>query len=173
MEFLLGYLAFSGGCYAFSGVFALGALKKLKNQGYKEIKKKKSFIENFGYFLKNLLWFMIPVVNIAIASSLLKVLTDEKTFEDNKRKLLEQGVIEKSDELLAKEEADILAKLEQENTRKSLDTMNIDIANKYSMMSDEEKLAFLKKERDMILNQKELNNGQYQNVKVDKVEYRN
>ena len=45
MEFLLGYLAFSGGCYAFSGVCALGALKKLKNQGYKEIKKRTTQVE--------------------------------------------------------------------------------------------------------------------------------
>lgn len=173
MEFLLGYLAFSGGCLACSVVCALGLSKKIKNEGYKEIKKKKPFVENFGKFLKLLLEFMIPVVNIVIVVGLFKMLTDEKFFEYAKRKLLEQGVIEKSDELLAKEEADILAKLEQENTRKSLDTMNIDIANKYSMMSDEEKLAFLKKERDMILNQKELNNGQYQKVNVDKVKYRN
>lgn len=173
MDFLLGYLAFSGGCLVCSGVCALGLYKKIKNQGYKEIKKKESFVEKLCKFIKVLLEFMIPVVNVAVVVSMFKTLTDEKTFEGVKRKLLEQGVIEKSDELLAKEEEEILAKLEQENTRESLDTMNIDIANKYSMMSDEEKLAFLKKERDMILNRKGLNNKQHQKVKVDRVDYRN
>ena len=32
MEFLLGYLAFSGGCLACSGVCALGLSKKIKNE---------------------------------------------------------------------------------------------------------------------------------------------
>lgn len=146
------YLLFVLGCMGIEFVSIVSCINKLKKAGYKFNVKKKSFFVTFFEYVKLFLKNCIPLYNVILAASTLMAATNENCFDIFIEKCIEKGMITKTEEQLNKEEAEMLAKLEEEEIRKSLDTKDEDIVNKYSMMSDEEKLAFLKKERDNILN---------------------
>lgn len=129
----------------------LDMMVKIKKNGYEFDRSDDTFIEKLLFYLKFILFNCIPVLNIVVGLAVLVCDLSESLFEEIQLSALEKGVIHKTEELLAKEEAEKLASIEHDLTRESLDTLNEDIINKYSMMSDAEKLAFLKEERERIL----------------------
>lgn len=124
---------------------------KIKKNGYAFDKSNDTFIEKLINCLEFILVNCIPVVNVVISMFILAINANESRLEEFQSSLLKKGFIHKTEELLAKEEAEKLANIEHDLTRQSLDTLNEDVVNKYSMMSDAEKLAFLKEERERIL----------------------
>lgn len=124
---------------------------KIKKNGYAFNKSKDTFMEKILDYLKIILLNCIPVLNVVISLSILLCDLNESRMEEIQKSALKKGAIYKTEALLAKEEAEKLASIERNLTRQSLDTLNEDIVNKYSMMSDAEKLSFLKEERERIL----------------------
>lgn len=145
------YLAFVLGCMGVEVISIAACVKKIKREGYKINYKKKSFFENVCELVKFTLENFIPVYNVLMVASTLLSATSENFWNIFLEKCIEKGVVTKTDEQLAKEEAERLARMEEFETRKSLDTIDEDIVNKYSMMSNDEKIAFLKRERDRVL----------------------
>lgn len=126
-------------------------IKKTERDGYRWNNPEKSLIK---YILDGIIFLLLnnlPFCNIVLAFCALHVAIDEEWLDELQGYLLDKDIICESEELLAKEK-ERYASINHEQVRESLDTMDKEISNKYLAMSDAEKLAFLKKERDLILN---------------------
>lgn len=145
------YLGSVIGSLALEVVSIIAIMKKLKREGYCFNFPKYSFIESFLKWLKMILNNGVPVVNVAMAYYFIKCATNDEMVADLKEEFLDDGMIYKSEELLAREEAEKLASIKHKQVRADLDTLDYNDNNRYSNMSDAEKLAFLKKERELIL----------------------
>ena len=161
------YLGFVLVCMGVEVISIAACIKKFKREGYRINSKKKSFFENVCELVKFTLENFIPGYNVLLVASTLLSATNENFWNIFLEKCIEKGAITKTDEQLAKEEAESLAKMEEFETRKSLDTIGEDVVNKYSMMSNDEKIALLKRERDRVLMESEEEKG-YQKIKHDK-----
>lgn len=129
----------------------LDIMVKIKKNGYAFNRSNDTFIETLLFYLKFILFNCIPVLNVVAGLSVLVCDLNESLLEEIQLSMLEKGVIHKTEELLAKEEEEKIASINHEQVRADLDTLDYSDNNRYSNMSDAEKLAFLKKERELIL----------------------
>lgn len=161
LEFYLGSII---GSLAVDYISSAAISRSLKRKGYGFNKKKLSFVEKFCSVLKFILMNCIPIFNIVGALTLLNMATSEKGQEKAIKILLDRKLTYKTEELLAQEEKEKIASIDNEEIKECLNTKDADINNKYSVMSDAEKLAFLKEERDTILGANKVEEPNFQKV---------
>lgn len=122
--------------------------KKLKRKGYKFVKENKSFAEKLSSFISIAFKGSIPVYNVINAIVILCM--GDKLYDYMEKKLLEKGKI-------------YMPKDEPENSESEMESSSSEIENnntnsvqkdssekKYEDMTLEEKLAYLKKEKEKL-----------------------
>ena len=129
--------------WATFGLFAASCTERMKREGYKGVKIKKSLSERFFENLSILFKISIPLFNIAAA--IITFFSADKLYEGIKEKLLSEGKLEKIDEENNEEEIEFDI---------DKDTMNV---KKYNDLSVEEKIDYLEKEKEHLLREKESN----------------
>jgi len=122
---------------------ATAARKRMKNEGYEEIKIKKSMAEEMIDLARILFYSAIPLVNIAIP--LYVILTFDKCYEELVETYIEQGKIIKKD----------YNEAQQEEVEIDIESNDKENSKKYSDLTNEEKLRVLEREKSILLSEKE------------------
>jgi len=135
-------------------VFICGAAcsKKLKREGYKVVDSKKSFIEKLASFISLAFKGSIPIVNIISAIYILWMI--DEMYEYGKGQLLEKGEIymPKDEPANTQPEMESSPFEKEQNNTDSIQKVNA--KKKYEDMSVEEKMAYLEREKEILLRQK-------------------
>ena len=145
------YLGTTAVSWAIVFIFSAACEKKFKREGYKIVKQKKSFVEKLASFISTAFEGSIPIYNIINAIAILCM--GDKFYEHVVDKLLEEGKI-----YMPKDEpANIQPEIESspfENEQSNTDSIqNVNCEKKYEDMSVEEKMAYLEREKEMLLRQ--------------------
>ena len=128
--------------YLTIGVFIGGAASRLKREGYKGIRIKKSLMENLFDWLSLVTITSLPIVNIGLCSVVF--FCSEKIYNDIKDNMIREKKIEKIKEDLEEKEI--------------IDFNNDDMNNnikKYSDLSIDEKIKYLEQEKNELIRIKE------------------
>ena len=121
--------------------------KRLERKGYKQIKQKKSFIENVASSMSTIFKASLPVYNILNACVILFM--GDKVYDELEKELLERGSI-------------YIPKENNVNTQPEMKSMTLEKTNnvqkdntvkKYEDMSIDEKIAYLEREKQSLLSQ--------------------
>ena len=145
------YLGTTAISWATIFIFSAACKKKLKREGYKFVKEKKSLSEKVAAFISTAFKGSIPVYNIL--NTIVILCMGDKLYGYVEDKLLEQGQIYKpiakelnndyESEILNEEKADTYtASVQKTRTEKT-----------YDEMTTEEKLAYLQQEKEKLINQ--------------------
>ena len=129
-------------------IFSTACEKKLKREGYKFVKQKKSFAEKLASFISTLFKSSIPVYNIINAIVIICMV--DKFYDYIKDKLLERGII------YMPQDKSVNTQPEMESTTfENTDTIQkVNVEKKYEDMSFEEKMTYLEREKEILLRQK-------------------
>lgn len=145
------YLGTTAVSWAVVFIFSVACGKKLKREGYKIVKEKKSFVEKLASFISTAFKGSIPIYNIINAIAILCV--GDKFYEHMVDKLLESGKIYMPKDEPANIQPEIESspfEKEQSNTES---IQKVNCKRKYEDMSVEEKMAYLEREKEMLLRQ--------------------
>ena len=136
------YLGTTAISWATVFIFSAACEKKLKREGYKVVKEKKSISEKIASFISIAFKGSIPIHNILNTIAILCM--GDKLYEYMEDKLLEQGKIYMpTEEMPSSEETNTYTEsIEKASTEK-----------KYDEMTLEEKLAYLERERKILTGQ--------------------
>lgn len=145
------YLGTTAISWATIFIFSAACEKKLKREGYKFVKEKKSLSEKVATFISNAFRGSIPVYNIL--NTIVILWMGDKFYGYMEDKLLEQGKIympiaeelnnDYESEILNEEKADTYtASVQKTRTEKT-----------YDEMTTEKKLAYLQQEKEKLINQ--------------------
>ena len=134
-------------------LFSVAGEKKLKRDGYKFVKPKRTFIENLVWTMSIVFKASIPVYNIINATIVLCM--GEKIYEYLEDRLLEEGKIYMSKDERANTQPEIKSSLfeKEKNYTDGIQSRNVE--KKYEDMSFEEKMAYLEREKEILLSQRE------------------
>jgi hypothetical protein len=144
------YLGTTAVSFATTFLFSAAYEKKLKRQGYKIVKENKFLLEKFVTFISMAFKCSIPIYNILNSITLLCM--GDNAYEYIKNKLLEQGKIYKPIN------DDCENKILNENTTSIQKRRN---EKTYEEMSVEEKLAYLKQEKEKLINETTKNSSTF------------
>lgn len=146
------YLGTTAVSWAITFISSAASIKKLERKGYRFVKPKKSFAERLASFIRTAFIGSIPVYNII--NSIYSLYDLYKLYEYIEEKLLEAGYI-----YMPKDEhANTLPKMEsssfekEQNNTDSIQKVNGE--KKYGDMSIEEKIAYLEREKEILLRRK-------------------
>ena len=130
------YLGTTAVSWVIAFLFSAACEKKLKREGYKFVKPKKSFIEKLASFISTAFQGSIPIYNILNSIAILCM--GDKFYEYMEEKLLEQGKIYKP-------------KDEPVNTQTKIDTSTLERKTKENeiILTDNDKKINDKKINDM------------------------
>ena len=145
------YLGTTAVSWAIAFIFSVVCEKKLKRKGYKFVKPKKSFTERLASFISTAFKGFIPIYNISCIIVILWM--GDKYYEHIEKKRLEEGTI-----YMPKDEpANTQPEMESSPFEKEQNNTGIQEGNaekKYEDMSVEEKMAYLEREKEILLRQK-------------------
>lgn len=148
------YLGTTAVSFATTFLYTAAFSKKLKREGYKFVKENKSLLEKFLTFISTVFKCCIPIYNILNAITLLCM--GDNAYEYIKIKSLEQGKIYKPIN------NDCENKILNENTESIQKRRN---EKTYEEMSVEEKLAYLKQEKEKLINETAKNSSTFTKIK--------
>lgn len=145
------YLGTTAISWAITFIFSAACEKKLKREGYKFVKEKKSLSEKVATFISTAFKGSIPVYNIL--NTIVMLCMGDKLYGFMEDILLEKGKIYKpiaeelnndcESEIFDEEKADTYtASAQKTRTEKT-----------YDEMTTEEKLAYLQQEKEKLINQ--------------------
>ena len=126
--------------------FSLACAKKLERKGYICIKEYKSFAEKIANFMSISFKLLLPIYNIVNAATILFM--GDKLYEYAENEALEAGKI------FMPEEKNTISNQEIKLTsvNEPVITHSDDIEKSYDKMTTEEKINYLKNEREKVLN---------------------
>lgn len=145
------YLGTTAISWATVFIFSAACEKKLKREGYKIVKENKSLSKKIATFISNAFKCSIPIYNIL--NTIVILCMGDRVYEYIEDKLLKQGKIYKSiaEELNNDCESQILNK-EKDNTY-TASVQKAKTEEIYDEMTTEEKLVYLKQEKEKLINQ--------------------
>lgn len=146
------YLGTTAVSWATVFIFGAACEKKLKREGYKFVKPKKSFTEKLASFISTAFKGSIPIYNIINTIAILCM--GDKLYEYMEDKLLEEGKIymPKDEPANPQPEMESSPFEKEQNNTDSIQKVNAE--KKYEDMSVEEKMAYLEREKEILLRQK-------------------
>jgi hypothetical protein len=130
-------------------LFCAACDKKLKREGYKYIKEKKSIPEKIVSFTLRAFKGFVPVYNILNAITVL--LIGDKVYKYMEDKLLQQGDIYMPTEEMSSMEDEFSSREETKTYTESTEKERTE--KKYAEMTLEEKLAYLEREKARLISQ--------------------
>lgn len=145
------YLGTTAISWATIFIFSTACEKKLKREGYKIVKEKKSLSEKVATFISNAFKCSIPVYNIL--NTIVILCMGDRVYEYMEDKLLEQGKIYKpiAEELNNDCESQILNEEKDDTYTASVQKTRTE--KTYDEMTTEEKLTYLQQEKEKLINQ--------------------
>lgn len=145
------YLGTTAISWATTFIFSAACEKKLKKEGYKFVKEKKSLSEKVATFISTAFKSSIPVYNIL--NTIVILCMGDKLYGYMEDKLLEQGKIYKptAEELNNDYESEILNEEKADTYTASVQKTRTE--KTYDEMTTEEKLAYLQQEKEKLINQ--------------------
>lgn len=143
------YLGTTAISWATTILFSKAMNKKLKREGYKYVKEKKSYLEKIVDYISTAFKLSIPVYNIINTCYLL--FAGDKVYEEIRFELLANGKIYKLSEEELKNNCDNqVINTEKDNTYAASVTK---FEKTYDEMTTAEKLAYLQQEKEKLINQ--------------------
>ena len=147
------YLGTTAVSWAIVLIFSAAGGKKLKREGYNLVNPKKSFTEKLASFISTAFIGSIPIYNIIIAIAILCV-GDDKFYEYMKDKLLEEGKIYMTKDEPANKQPEMESSPFEKEQNNTDSIQKVNAEKKYEDMSVEEKMAYLEREKEILLRQK-------------------
>ena len=145
------YLGTTAISWVITLIFSAACRNKLKREGYKFVKKKKSFPEKTVTFISSAVKGSMPIYNIL--NTILMLYMGDKIYNYMEDKLLEHGEIYKSDEekLNNNCESPVLNKVKDDTCTANIQKTRTE--KTYNEMTTEEKLTYLQQEKEKLINQ--------------------
>lgn len=143
------YLGTTAISWATVFMFSAACEKKLKREGYKFVREKKSISEKIASFISTAFKGSIPVYNII--NTIAVLCAGDKLYEYMEDKLLEEGKIYMPTEENPISEDKISPREETKNYTESMEKASTE--KKYDEMTLEEKLAYLEREKEILTGQ--------------------
>lgn len=143
------YLGTTAISWATVFIFSAACVKKLKREGYKFVKEKKSISENIASFISAAFKGSIPIYNIFNAIYMLCV--GDKIYEYMEDELLKNGKIYMPTEEMPSSKDEFLPREETKIYTESMEKVSTE--KKYDEMTLKGKLAYLKHEREILIGQ--------------------
>ena len=145
------YLGTTAISWAVTFIFSNAYDKKIKREGYKFVKEKKTFPEKTASFISTTFILSIPVYNILNAVSIL--IMPDKFYENMKDKLLEQGKIYKPISKESNNDYDNQILNEEKININTESIQKVRTEKTYNDMTNEEKIAYLQQEKEKLINE--------------------
>lgn len=145
------YLGTTAVSWATVFIFSAACKKKLKREGYKFVKPKKSFTEKLAIFIL-IAFNSIPIYNVINTIAILCM--GDKLYEYVEDKLLEEGKIYMPKDEPANKQPEMESSPFEKEQNNTDSIQKVNAEKKYEDMSVEEKMAYLERKKEILLRQK-------------------